>query len=63
LDQANSPNTDYYRKIYARYRIELINQSDPEEFRVLSQSVSGNDLAFVYSGGTINNVNTNYVIQ
>jgi hypothetical protein len=63
LDQANSPNTDYYRRIYARYRIELINPSDPEEFRVLSQSVSGNDLAFVFSGGTINNVNTNYVIQ
>ena len=57
----NNPN--YYIKNYSIWRLSLINPSNNTEFKVERLLTTGNELAFVYSGGTINNVNTDYVIQ
>lgn len=61
--QVSSNNPNYYFKNWSMWRLSLINPSNTEEFKVERLLTTGNELAFVYSGGTINNVNTDYVIQ
>jgi hypothetical protein len=61
--QVSSNNPNYYVKNWSMWLLSLINPSNTEEFKVERRLTTGNELAFVYSGGTINNVNTDYVIQ
>lgn len=61
LQSNNQPN--YYSTNFSFWRVELINPLDNEEFRMIRLLTTGNQTAFVYSGGTINEVDSNYVIQ